>query len=347
MSELTEPRTTPAARPAGRARALPPVLVTRALAPGVLERLTPFCEVTLHGDDEPMPRAALLAAVRGTAAVITTLGDTVDAEFLDAAGSGLRIVANHAVGTHNVDAAACAERGVLVSNTPGVLTEATADLAWALLLAATRRLGEGERLLRSGRPWSWAPNMLLGLELGGTPLGILGMGRIGQAVARRARAFGMPVGYHNRTPLSEAARDGAEWLPLDDLLARSTVLVVTCPLTAATRHLLDAERLARLPQGAVVVSMTAGIVDELALADALDSGALFAAAVDNFEHEPAVPARLLAQERAVLVPHLGSATVRTRRAMGDLAVDNVLAVLAGDAPPTPVGPPARISPPPT
>ncbi len=163
------------------------------------------------------------------------------------------------------------------------------------------------------------------------------MGRIGQAVARRARAFDMPVGYHNRTRLPEAEEAGACLLPLDELLARSTVLVVTCPLTAATRHLLDAERLALLPSGAVVVSMTAGVVDEVALAGALDSGALFAAAVDNFEHEPAVPPELLAQERAVLVPHLGSATVRTRRAMGALAVDNVLAVLAGGAPLTPVG----------
>jgi glyoxylate reductase len=179
--------------------------------------------------------------------------------------------------------------------------------------------------------------MLLGLELSGTPLGILGMGRIGRAVARRARGFEMPVGYHNRSRLPEGEEDGANWLPLDELLARSTVLVVTCPLTAGTRHLLDAERLALLPPGAVLVSMTAGVVDEVALAAALDSGALFAAAVDNFEQEPAVPPELLAQERAVLAPHLGSATVRTRQAMGGLAVDNVLAVLAGGDPVSRVG----------
>lgn len=148
------------------------------------------------------------------------------------------------------------------------------------------RLGEGERLLRSGRPWAWAPNFLLGLELAGTPLGVLGMGRIGQAVARRARAFDMPVGYHNRRELPPEQAEGAEWLPLEELLARSTVLVVTCPLGPATRHLLDARRLALLPPGAVVVSMTAGVVDEEALAAALESGALFAAAVDNFEREP-------------------------------------------------------------
>ncbi|MEV7779732.1 D-glycerate dehydrogenase [Kitasatospora sp. NPDC088351] len=315
---------------------LPPVLVTRRLAPGVAERLTAHHAATCHDTDLPMARGDLLAAVRGRSAVITTLDDVVDGEFLDAAGPGLRIVANHAVGHHNIDLAACAERGVQVSNTPGVLTAATADMAWALLLAATRRLGEGERWLRSGRPWAWAPNFLLGLELAGTPLGILGMGRIGQAVARRAQAFDMPVAYHNRRELPPGEADGATWLPLDDLLARSAVLVVTCPLSAATRHLLDARRLDRLPPGAVVVSMTAGVVDELALAAALESGALFAAAVDNFEREPEVPSALLAQERAVLAPHLGSATVRTRQAMGGLAVDNVLAVLAGGAPVTPV-----------
>ncbi|WP_030235247.1 2-hydroxyacid dehydrogenase [Streptomyces sp. NRRL S-350] len=316
----------------------PPVLVTRRLAPGVIERLTAHHAVTYQDSDLAMDRSELLAAVRGRQAVLTTLDDRVDAEFLDAAGPGLRIVANHAVGYHNVDLAACAERGVLVSHTPGVLTNATADMAWALLLAATRRLGEGERLLRSGAPWTWAPNFLLGLELAGTPLGVLGMGRIGQAVARRARAFDMPVSYHNRRELPPGQAEGADWKPLEELLATSTVLVVTCPLGDATRHLLDARRLALLPRGAVVVSMTAGVVDEEALAAALESGVLFAAAVDNFEHEPAVPPALLAQERAVLAPHLGSATVATRQAMGGLAVDNVLAVLDGREPVTPVKP---------
>ncbi|MGW1172153.1 2-hydroxyacid dehydrogenase [Kitasatospora sp. NPDC002543] len=315
---------------------LPPVLVTRRLAPGVVERLTAHHAATCHDSDLAMDRAGLLAAVRGRRAVITTLDDRVDAEFLDAAGPRLAVVANHAVGYHNVDVAACAERGVLVTNTPGVLTTATADMAWALLLSATRRLGEGERLLRSGEPWTWAPNFLLGLELADTPLGVVGMGRIGRAVARRAHAFDMPVSYHNRRELPPEQAGGADWKPLEELLATSTVLVVTCPFTAETRHLLDARRLALLPRGAVVVSMTAGVVDEEALAAALESGALFAAAVDNFEREPAVPSALLAQERAVLAPHLGSATVRTRQAMGGLAVDNVLAVLGGSAPLTPV-----------
>ncbi|CAN3982310.1 2-hydroxyacid dehydrogenase [Kitasatospora purpeofusca] len=314
----------------------PPVLVTRRLAPGVVERLSAQLPATLHDSELPMSREELLAAVRGRRALITTLDERVDAELLDAAGPDLEIVANHAVGYHNVDVAACAERGITVTNTPGVLTAATADMAWALLLAATRRLGEGERLLRSGEPWAWAPTFMLGLELTGTQLGVLGMGRIGQAVARRAKGFDMPVRYHNRNPLPPEQADGAEWLPLEQLLSTSTVLVVTCPLSEATRHLLDAPRLALLPPGAVVVSMTAGVVDEVALAAALESGALFAAAVDNFEREPAVPAALLAQDRAVLAPHLGSATVRTRQAMGNLAVDNVVAVLAGKDPVTPV-----------
>ncbi|MFJ9519241.1 2-hydroxyacid dehydrogenase [Kitasatospora sp. NPDC101801] len=314
------------------------VLVTRRLAPGVVERLAPYVEVTSHDEERPMARAELLAAVRGKAGVITTLDDVVDAEFLAAAGPGLRIVANHAVGTHNIDHAACAARGVLVSNTPGVLTAATADFTWALLLAATRRLGEGERLLRSGEPWAWAPTFLLGMELTGAQLGILGMGRIGRAVARRAVGFEMPVAYHNRNRLPAADEAGAEWLPLDDLLARSQVLVVTCPLSAATRHLVDRERLARLPAGAVVVSVVAGVVNEQDLAESLASGHLAAAAVDNFEREPAVPAALLAQPNAVLAPHLGSATVQTRQAMGDLAVANLLAVLTGGQPPTLVRP---------
>lgn len=317
----------------------PAVLVTRRLAPGVADRLATACDLRYHDSEQPLPRAELLATAAGCTALLTTLDDTVDTELLDAAGPGLRLVANHAVGTHNIDHAACAARGVAVSHTPGVLTESTADMAWALLLAATRRLGEGERLLRSGRPWVWAPTFLLGVELSGTPLGILGMGRIGRAVARRAAGFGMPVGYHNRNRLPADLERGARHLPLDDLLASSPVLVVTAPLTAATRHLVDAERIARMPAGAVLVSMTAGVVDEEAVAAGLASGHLFAAAVDNFEHEPAVPAALLAQERAVLAPHLGSATVRTRQAMGDLAVDNVLAVLAGAEPPTRVSPP--------
>ncbi|WP_035796599.1 2-hydroxyacid dehydrogenase [Kitasatospora mediocidica] len=318
------------------------ILVTRRLAPGVSERLGAAHDLVLHDSDRAMPRAELLDAVRGTSAALTTLDDRVDGEFLDAAGPGLRIVANHAVGLHNVDLAACAARGVLVSNTPGVLTEATADLAMALLLGAARRIGEGERRVRSGVPWSWSPNFMLGTTLTGASLGIVGMGQIGRAVARRALGFSMRIGYHNRNPLPTTQELGASWRPLDALLAESSLLVVSCPLSEQTRGLLDAQRLSRLPRGAVVVSITAGVVDEDALAAALDSGALLAAAVDNHTDEPAVNTALLGQERAVLTPHLGSATVETRIAMGNLATDNILAVLSGRPALTPAAlPPAR------
>jgi glyoxylate reductase len=311
------------------------VLVTRRLAPGVADRLSAAHDLLLHDSDQVMPRDRLLQALPGTSAVLTTLYDRVDQEFLDAAGPGLRIVANHAVGLHNVDTAACAARGVAVSNTPGVLTDATADLAMALLLGAARRIGEGERRVRSGEPWGWSPTFMLGMELSGASLGIVGLGQIGRAIARRAQGFSLRVGYHNRTPLPNDHELGAVWRPLEELLAESALLVVSCPLTEQTRGLLDARRLALLPYGAVVVSITAGVVDEDALAAALESGALLGAAVDNHTREPVVNAALLGQERAVLTPHLGSATVGTRQAMGGLAVDNILAVLDGRPPLTP------------
>lgn len=311
------------------------VLVTRRLAPDTLDRLTARHTVELHDSDAVMPRDRLLEAVRGTAAVLTTLDDRVDGEFLEAAGPGLRVVANHAVGLHNIDREACAARGVQVTNTPGVLTDSTADLTMALLLGAARRIGEGERTVRSATPWNWAPNFMLGLELSGAGLGILGMGEIGRAVARRARGFGLRIAYHNRSPLPDEQASGATWRPLERLLAESALLVVSCPLTEQTRNLLDARHLALLPTGAVVVSITAGVVDEDALAAALGTGSLLAAAVDHHTHEPAVNEALLAQERALLTPHLGSATTHTRQAMGALAVDNILAVLDGRRPPTP------------
>ncbi|MFA7762556.1 2-hydroxyacid dehydrogenase [Streptomyces sp. NRRL S-448] len=311
------------------------ILVTRRLAPGTLDRLTAHHNVELHDSDAVMPRDQLLQAVRGKHAALTTLDDRVDEQFLEAAGPGLRVVANHAVGLHNIDREACAARGVQVTNTPGVLTESTADLTMALLLGAARRIGEGERTVRSAAPWNWAPNFLLGMELSGERLGILGMGEIGRAVARRAQGFGLRLGYHNRSPLPDEHASGAQWRPLEQLLAESALLVVSCPLTEQTRGLLDARRLALLPTGAVVVSITAGVVDENALAAALGSGALLAAAVDHHTHEPTVNQALLAQERALLTPHLGSATTSTRQAMGALAVDNILAVLDGRRPPTP------------
>ena len=314
-----------------------PVLITRRLAPGVLERLQPACRLTVHDHDEPMPRPDLLRAAAGQAGLLCTLADRVDAELLDAAGDNLRVIANHAVGAHNIDMAACQARGIAVTTTPGVLTEATADQAWALLLAAARRLGEGERWLRSGRPWQWAPTFLLGADLTGATLGILGAGRIGQAIARRAAGFRMRVTYHNRHRLPAAVEEDlhASWQPLDQLLAACDALIVACPLTPDTRLLLNAGRLAQLKPTAVLVSITGGIVDEHALAASLDAQQLFAAALDSYIAEPAVHPGLLRQESVTLAPHLGSATHGTRYAMGVLAADNILAVLAGDPPRTP------------
>jgi glyoxylate reductase len=250
----------------------------------------------------------------------------------------LRIVANCAVGVDNVDLAACAERGVVVTNTPDVLTDATADLTMALLLAAARRLKEGQDLLERGDWGGWDPRQLLGLELGGAVLGIVGAGRIGRAVARRAQAFGMRLCYSDRSPKPTFELEvGALFLPLDELLARSDVVTLHVPSSPETRSLLDARALARMHEGAILINTARGdIVDEAALVAALASGHLAAVGLDVFANEPEVPDELIQHPRAIVLPHLGSATVRTRRAMATLAVRNVRALLAGEPLLTPV-----------
>jgi glyoxylate reductase len=244
----------------------------------------------------------------------------------------LRVVANVAVGYANVDVDAARARGVTVTNTPGVLTDATADLAIALLLAITRRLGEGERLIRSGRPWAWAIDFMLGRGLRGKTLGIIGYGEIGRATAQRARAFGMEIVYTKRSPGDEPGQ-----VELDELLERSHAVSLHCPLTPETRHLIDAAALARMRDDAYLVNTARGpVVDEAALAAALRDGVIAGAALDVFEREPEVHPDLVGLENAVLVPHLGSATRETRTAMAELAAANVVAVLAGGEAPTPV-----------
>jgi glyoxylate reductase len=237
---------------------------------------------------------------------------------------------------------AAAQRGVIVTNTPGVLTDATADLAMALILSATRRLGEGERRVRSGEPWSWDMFFLLGHGLTGKTLGVIGLGEIGQATARRARAFGMKIAYsarHRAPEEVEQALGGARKLELDELLASAAVVSIHCPLTPQTRHLIDARRLALMGSDAYLVNTARGpIVDEQALAQALRAGSIAGAALDVFEHEPAVDPGLLELDNVVLIPHLGSATIETRTAMAVLAARNAIAVLAGQPPPTPVSP---------
>ena len=293
-------------------------------------------------DSAPTPDT-VYAAVNGVDAAVTLLTTKVDDTFLDAAGPQLKVVANVAVGYNNIDVSACAARNVIVTNTPGVLTDATADLAMALVLMATRRLGEGERVIRSQTSWQWGMFYLLGTSLQGRRLGIIGMGDIGTAVARRARAFGMEIAYSNRRRVSPEleAELSATYVSLDDLLASSDVVSLHCPYSPATHHLINAEALARMRPTAFLVNTTRGpVVDEAALVSALERGVIGGAGLDVFEHEPVVHPGLLGCENAVLVPHLGSATVETRTAMAVLAARNAVAVLSGLAPLTPVAPPA-------
>ncbi|MCB9630158.1 MAG: D-glycerate dehydrogenase [Sandaracinaceae bacterium] len=281
----------------------------------------------------------LREACRDAHALISMLSDRVDADFL-AACPELRVVANYAVGYDNLDLAAARRAGIVLTNTPDVLTEATADIAFALLLGVARRVREGERLLRAGHFHGWRSDMLLGSELHGRVFGLIGMGRIGAATARRARGFGMRVHYCNRNPVAPelAAELSAERRSLDELLAEADVLSVHCPLTPETHHLLNAERLAQLKPSAILINTARGpVVDEAALVDALSRGALRGAGLDVYEHEPRVHPGLLERDDVMLLPHLGSATTETRAVMAELALANCLAVLAGEQPKTPIG----------
>ena len=317
------------------------VLVTAQVVGDAVARLREAGHVVVFRDiDAPMPRDEFLAALPGVDALVAMLVDRVDAEALDAAGPGLRVVANVAVGYDNVDVAACRERGVLVTNTPGVLTDATADIAMSLILMSTRGLGAAERRVRTGEPWRWSLTAHLGVGLRGKSLGIVGPGAIGLATARRAKAFGMEVLLAGRSAPDAAVggeRDAAG-VDLDGLLTASDVVSLHCPLTPATRHLIGARELRLMRPGAHLVNTSRGpVVDEAALVAALEAGEIAGAGLDVFEDEPQVHPGLLGREDVVLLPHVGSATVETRTAMADLAVANVLAVLAGGEPVTPVG----------
>jgi glyoxylate reductase len=312
---------------------VPRIVVTRGLPEPALRALRESgADVWVSPHDRALARAELHDAVRGADAIVTMLHDGVDDAFLAAAGEQLRVVANVAVGYDNVDLDAARRHGVTITNTPGVLTDATADLAIALMLAITRRIGEGERRIRSGEPWAWSIDFMLGRGLRGKTLGIVGYGEIGRATAGRARAFGMEVVYTKRSAGRDAGR-----VELDELLERSHVVSLHCPLTPETRHLIDAAALARMRDDAYLVNTARGpVVDEAALAAALRAGAIAGAALDVFEREPEVHPDLVGLDNVVLVPHLGSATIETRTAMAELAAANAIAVLAGDEPPTPV-----------
>ena len=313
------------------------MLVTRRLPAPAMERIAERCDVSLYEGEDAMPRDRLLREIAGKRGAVTLLTDRVDDELLDAAGEDLVIVANYAVGFDNIDLAACTARGVLASNTPEVLTETTADLAWTLMMAAARRVAEGDRFLRSRTPWIWGPEFMLGQDIHGKVLGIVGFGRIGHAMARRARGFGMRVLYFDvHRPDSDLERElGAEYRELADLLAEADFISLHTNLSPETRHLIDADRLRAMKRTAVLVNTSRGpVVDEAALARALRDGEIFAAGLDVYEREPEVHPELLDRENVVLAPHLGSATVDTRTAMGLLAAENLISALDGRRPPT-------------
>jgi glyoxylate reductase len=315
------------------------VVISGKIPREAVDRLRAEHDVTSWDEDVTIGRDELLRRVAGAESILSLLTEKVDAELLDAAGTQLKVVSNVAVGYNNIDVPACTARGVTVTNTPGVLTEATADIAMALVLASTRRMGEGERVIRSRTPWQWGMFYMLGMGIQGRQLGIVGMGQIGIATARRARAFGMRIAYTKRTPLDAptSAELDARHMELDELLATSDVVSLHCPYSAETHHLINAERLSRMKRNAHLVNTARGpVVDEAALVEALKSGVIAGAGLDVFEHEPTVHEGLLVLDNVVLIPHLGSATVETRTAMANLAATNALAFLAGNRPPNPV-----------
>ena len=312
------------------------VLVTREIPAAGLRVLDPFDVTVLH--ERPPTRDELLDAVRGASGVLSTATETMDGEVMDAAGENLRVIANMAVGYDNINVEAAVKRGVVVTNTPGVLDETTADVAFMLLLAAARRLGEGERLLRAGKWEWWGPKQLRGRDVWGKTLGIIGFGRIGQSVARRAKGFGMEILYHNRSRKQEAEQElGARYLDLDELLETADFVSIHTPLTPETTHLIGAEELDNMKPEAVLVNTSRGpVVDEAALANALADRRIFAAGLDVYENEPEVHPKLLELENVVLAPHIGSASVETRDKMAALAAENLAAVLRGEEPKNPV-----------
>ena len=298
-----------------------------------MRRLESACEVDCYLGEGAIPHDELVWRVHGKQGLVCLITEHIDRAVIEA-GRDLRVIANIAVGYNNIDVAAAREQGIVVTNTPGVLTEATADFTWALILDITRRVSEGERLVRQGEWKGWALDFMLGTELRGKQLGIVGLGRIGKAVAVRAAVFGMRVVATSR---SEVSPDGIEQMPLDRLLATSDVISIHVPLTSETHHLIDQAAFARMKRSAYLVNTSRGpVVDEAALAWALRERIISGAALDVYEREPEVYAALLTMDNVVLAPHLASATVETRTAMADLAVRNAIAVLSGDPPLTPV-----------
>lgn len=321
-------------------RKTPLVVVTRKLPAAIETRMRELFDPQLNADDRPMETAELVEAVRAADVLVPTITDVIDAALLAQAGPNLRLVANFGNGVDNIDVQAALARGITVTNTPGVLTEDTADMTMALIMAVARRIAEGSRLIPDDEWTGWAPTAMLGRRITGKSLGIVGMGRIGQALAKRARAFGLSIHYHNRRRLSaatEAALEATWWDSLDQMLARMDIVSVNCPHTPATYHLLSARRLKLLrPQTLVVNTARGEIIDENALARLIESGEIAGAGLDVFEHEPAVSPRLVKLARAgkvVLLPHMGSATEEGRLDMGEKVIVNIKTFMDGHRPP--------------
>jgi len=309
------------------------ILVTRRLPATVTQKLKASADVDLYTGETAIAPADLRERIADKDALVCLLTDAITADVMDAAPR-LKVVANVAVGYNNIDVAHARAKGIVVTNTPDVLTEAVADFAWAMILAITRRISEGERVVRSGQWKGWALDFMLGSELRGKQLGLVGVGRIGRAVAARAPAFGMRVAYASRRPID---LEGAESMSLDKLLNTSDVVSLHVPLTPETKHLIDKKAIARMKRSAYLINTARGpVIDEAALAWAMQQRLLAGAALDVYENEPAVHPDLLQLDNVLVLPHLGSATTETRTAMADLAADNVLAVLAGHPPLTPV-----------
>jgi glyoxylate reductase len=315
----------------------PVVIVTRKLPDVVETRMMELFDARLNHDDTPMDRAALVEAMQTCEVLVPTVTDRIDSAVLARAGEQLKLIANYGTGVDNIDVEAAYKRGITVTNTPGVLTEDTADMTMALILAVSRRLVEGEKLARSGDWTGWSPTSMLGHRIHGKRLGILGMGRIGSALARRAKGFGLAVHYHNRRRVHETLETELEatyWESLDQMLARVDIVSVNCPHTPATFHLLSARRLKLLRPHAIVVNTSRGeVVDEPALTRMLRNGEIAGAGLDVFEHEPQINPKLLALDNVVLLPHMGSATIEGRQDMGEKVIINIKTFVDGHRPP--------------
>ena len=317
----------------------PLVIVTRRLPDAVETRMRELFDARLNVEDKPMSRAELAEAVKVAHVLIPTVTDRIDRSLLSQAGPQLKLIANFGTGVDNIDLDTARLRNIIVTNTPGVLTEDTADMTMALILAVPRRLAEGTALLKdTSKHWSgWSPTWMLGHRIFGKRLGIIGMGRIGQAVARRARAFGLQIHYHNRRRVAEEIEQELEathWDSLDQMLARMDIVSVNCPHTPATYHLLSARRLKLLKPACYIVNTSRGeVIDENELGRMLEAGQIAGAGLDVFEHEPAINPKLLANSRVVALPHMGSATIEGRIDMGEKVIINVKTFLDGHNPP--------------